>query len=175
MKHRVTKCYEDICLRPLCVEDLENLRIWRNDSENSKYIRKLPHITSEAQREWFAKEELDDTSMTFAIDVDNRLVGSIALYDLSDNSAEFGRLMIGEAKGKGVGTKATKAVLRIAFEDLSLQKVRAEVSVDNIAALKIYVRVGFCIDDHRFNPDAGMDEYLISLDRRRFEALSSLC
>ncbi|MDO4851329.1 MAG: GNAT family N-acetyltransferase [Actinomycetota bacterium] len=176
MKHNYHVQCENVELRPLRFEDIEALRIWRNDAANSRYIRKLPEITPEAQIAWFEAECEDDTSLTFAICVDDELVGSVSLYDITDSSAEFGRLMVGESKGKGIGRKATLATLDIAFNTLHLEIVRAEVSVDNMPALVIYVRVGFCITGKSFNEAAQMDEYKIELDAPRHHRLNDeLC
>lgn len=171
MKHDIVTDYQGIRLRPLRLEDIEKLREWRNDSLNSRYIRKIPYITSEAQKLWFSSEQVDPSSLTFAIEEDDELVGSVSLYDINELSAEFGRLMIGESKGRGLGTKATHAILVIAFDILGLNVIRAEVSVGNIHALKIYVKAGFCIEDCRYNPNVEMDEYLLLLGKERYKAL----
>ena len=58
--------------------------------------------------------------------------------------------------------------MRIAFEKLGVEKVRAEVSFGNQAALTIYTKVGFRITGERFNEEAQLDEYTIELDIRDF-------
>jgi len=172
MKHNYHVQCENVELRPLQRDDIEALRIWRNDASNSRYIRKLPEITPEAQASWFEAECEDNSSLTFAICVDDELVGSVSLYDLTDSSAEFGRLMVGKSKGKGIGRKATLATLDVAFNMLHLDNVKAEVSVDNMPALVIYVRVGFCITGKSFNEAAQMDEYKIEIDATRYHRLN---
>lgn len=39
MKHNFSSCYENIALRPLSIEDIELLRQWRNNKDNTKYLR----------------------------------------------------------------------------------------------------------------------------------------
>lgn len=171
MKHEYSIEYEGVSLRPLEHGDIEQLRLWRNRDDNSRYIRKLAYITSEKQEAWFAEDSKDPSVLTFAVCNEGKLAGSVALYDLGSATASFGRLMIGDAKSCGIGGKATIAVLRIAFESVGLAEVTAEVSVDNTPAIVIYTRVGFCIVGRGYNPDAKMDEFKLSLSRERFNNL----
>ena len=154
MDHDYSIEYEDVFLRPLRRTDIEQLR-----------------ITPEAQQKWFEDYLLDETTYTFAIEYAGELVGSVALYDIDGGTAEFGRLMVGGSKGRGIGGKATDAVLRVAFDVLGCSEVRAEVSVDNTAALIIYVRLGFCIVGREFNSEANMDEFQLRLVADRFTCL----
>lgn len=168
MDHCLEMQHKGIVLRPLKRCDIESLRIWRNNPDNSRYIRKMPFISEEDQKAWFDRYLQDEDSYCFAICDGETLVGSVSLYDISESSAEFGRLMIGEKKGCGYGSRATEAALRIAFEKLGVEKVRAEVSFGNQAALTIYTKVGFRITGERFNEEAQLDEYTIELDIRDF-------
>lgn len=42
----------NVKLRPLIREDIEALRIWRNDKEKTKYLRQIDYITPEMQQAW---------------------------------------------------------------------------------------------------------------------------
>lgn len=161
-------------LRPLEHEDIESLRVWRNDASNSAFIRQIGHITPEAQQRWFESYLDNPMEIAFAIVEDGVLRGSVSLYDFSDATAEFGKLMVGAGKGRGVGGAAAVACARIAFEQMDLRELTACVAVDNTPALIIYVRMGFVIEGRRHNSELGFDEFLIRLDRHRFEALQSL-
>ena len=174
MNHQYRIQDKNVALRPLLETDIESLRVWRNDSKNSEYIKKIPHITKEGQLAWFKRELEDNSSITFAIDYNGEMVGSVSLYNIKGKTCEFGRLMIGAHKGEGIGGAATKLACGFAFEKLSSDKIFAEVSVDNTGALKIYVRCGFEIVSRRFNPSAGMDEFEILLTRERFGAFRNL-
>ena len=115
MDHDLEIHHKGITLRPLSHCDIESLRAWRNDPENSRYLRKLPLISQEDQEAWFRRYLQEEGSYCFAIVDGKTLVGSVALYDVSEGSAEFGRLMIGEKKGCGYGSRATEAVLRLSL------------------------------------------------------------
>ena len=157
MEHNFTKTQENISLRPLCENDLENLRQWRNDKDLSKYLSPVPHITSEQQQKWFEQWRNHPTGYLFAIEFDGALVGSVALDNVEGGSGEFGRFMLsGETRGKGVGRLATQLTLKIAVEQLGLRKVWATVHQKNSAAIITYLKSGFVITGNEKLAD---DEY----------------
>lgn len=148
MKHTFNASYADIAIRPLEEGDIELLRIWRNDPEKTKYLRKLPEITPQMQKTWFEASQQNQDELVFAVVETkklNRMVGSVALYSFQENVAEVGRLQIGdpEAAGRGIGRVAMSLAVWIGFTHLGLEKLKAEVHCDNIAACKSYYRMGF--------------------------------
>ncbi len=44
----------DIILKPLCYEDIEMVRKWRNSPQINRYALNCEHITKEQQEVWFA-------------------------------------------------------------------------------------------------------------------------
>lgn len=175
MKHSYMSEYRNVRLKPLAAEDIELLRNWRNDAGNSKYLRKIPHITSEMQKAWFEKYLENEDEICFSIfeqDVLNRVVGSLSLYDFQGKQAEFGKILIGDeaAHGKKIGLHALLAVLKVAFEDLKLEKVILHVYEDNVAARHIYETAGFVKKDSHIS--CGMTENYMEITP---EAYSEKC
>ena len=77
--------YKHVRIRPLEERDIEKIRIWRNDSDNTDFLRDIGEITPEMQLNWYKKDIEDDTSCTFAIEEIselNRIVGSVAIYEI---------------------------------------------------------------------------------------------
>jgi diamine N-acetyltransferase len=76
-----------------------------------------------------------------------RPIGQVAVYNIDwlKGTAEFGRLMIGEADavGRGLARAATTAVLALAFDRFGLQEVYLEVLPSNERAIKVYEACGF--------------------------------
>ena len=171
MKHSYSISYKNVELKPISESELENLRKWRNAPENTKYLRQIPYITSEMQLKWYESYLANNDEMTFAIcetEQLGRVVGSLSLYEFSDNSAEFGKILIGdaEAHGRSVGYHATVAALKIAFLSLKLEKIRLHVFADNIPAVKVYQKAGFstvgeCVTN-------GMKELSMEITRNEF-------
>lgn len=171
MKHSYSITYKNVALKPISQDDLEFLRTWRNDPGNTRYLRQIPYITPEMQLKWYESYLANEDEMTFAIYETKqlgRVVGSLSLYDFSENSAEFGKILIGdvEAHGKSVGYHATVAVLKIAFVSLKLDNILLHVFSDNIPAIKVYQKAGFrVIDEHDTN---GRKELSMRITRAEF-------
>ena len=171
MDHDIYATKDNVRLRPLKQNDIELLRVWRNDNNNSSFLKPISYITPEMQQVWFEKYLEDPDIYTWSIDEIsklNRCVGSVSLYnfkadlftvnaneyDLSikkneetskGSACEFGRLMIGdtEARGKKIGFTATILSIDIAFNNLGAELVHLKVDKDNIPAYKIYREAGF--------------------------------
>lgn len=152
MTHNYSNSYRNVSIRPLSAKDIENIRVWRNDPANGKYLSQINTITPEMQQEWFDNYVKDPETIFWAIDESaslSRMVGSAALYEISENSALFGKILIGdnEAHGKHVGVNATIAILQIAFDIMRLNTVTLYVYSDNVPAVKVYTKAGFKIID----------------------------
>lgn len=148
MKHNYSVQYDNLLLRPLEKEDIENLRNWRNDPETTKFLRPIGFITKEMQEKWFQSYLNNPVEAAFAIVETqklNRMIGSISIYDLTENSAEIGQFLIGdtEARGCGSGSKSIAAAVHIAFEQMGLEKVISSVHRENIPSYKSFTKIGF--------------------------------
>ena len=173
MRHSFAIKCGDNELRPLTECHLEALRKWRNDHQLNKYIRPIGYITREMQTQWYEHYCERDDEIMLCVFRAGELKGAVSLYDICARDAEFGRLMIGgDGRGHGLGSFATWGCAKIAFSSLGLNELRACVTAANVAALRIYVRLGFLIEEMRFTEDIGFDEYVIRLPKNRFELLS---
>lgn len=174
MKHQYCLKFQNVELKPLQYEDIELLRTWRNDTKNSIYLRKIPYITQEQEEKWFLSYIQNQDELIFGIYETknlNRLVGSISLYNFQNGECELGKILIGDslAHGHHVGLFAVRGTLNIAFRQLSMKRVYLHVYRDNIAALKIYKQVGFCVFDAHIREKKV--EYSMEISREMFDGL----
>ena len=163
LEHNYHAEYENIRIRPLKKEDIENLRIWRNDNEQTRFLRKIGHITKEMQENWYEKYLKDPDVITFAVEETEKIkcmVGSLALYNFQGDEAEIGRLQIGDLSARGMGIGGTSFVLAMAigFQKLGLQRIYASVHQENIAAYKSYLRIGFQVCGFHPAPVGGIED-----------------
>lgn len=171
MEHFYQLEYDDVRLRPLGWDDIEALRVWRNDPAKTRFLTQVGTITPEKQREWFRACLARPDEMLFAIEETKelrRMVGSVSLYHICADTAEIGRIQIGDsaANGRGIGRKALAMLLWLAFDRLGLPKVTGNVSPYNVAAHKIDMDIGFVIVGQHPMPDGGCeDEIEITLAR----------
>ncbi len=150
MNHKYYARCKNILLRPLCHEDIEPLRVWRNDKPATRFLRQIEFITPAMQEKWFQNYLGDKSIITFSIIETqelNKMVGSVSLYNISENFAEFGKIQIGDAQalGKGIGRIASLLSLCVGFKELDLFKIFSTVHQENIAAHTIYSRIGFTV------------------------------
>ena len=172
MKQKLLVKYHNVLLRSLHEDDLETLREFRNQT-TSPFLQKLDYITTKAQKNWFEQNKVDEGCYIFTITETRelqRVVGSCALYNFTDTSAEFGRMLIGdgEAHGRGIGFLSTLLCLYAGFENFGLQQIVAKVHQDNVAAIKSYFKAGFSRTNKQHIYSGGGYELEIEVDRASF-------
>lgn len=154
MRHHFCAEYENCKIRPLRHEDIELLRIWRNNQALSKYLTPVGEITPEMQEEWFIRNQADENIVTFAVEETKqfkRMIGSVSLYDFQDSAAgrlaEVGKSMIGddEARGKSLGFLSELMADYIGFQRLNLALIIARIHENNAASMKRAKRLGYTI------------------------------
>jgi RimJ/RimL family protein N-acetyltransferase len=71
--------------------------------------------------------------------------GELVRIDAKNLSAALARILVGpsELRGRGIGEGIVRALLRIAFDHLSLHRVALNVFDYNQAAIRCYQKVGF--------------------------------
>lgn len=140
----ITK-YEDVILRRFEESDIPKKVEWINNPENNRYLHYDLPLRTDKTTEWYRNK--DNTSrVDCIIEYNGQAVGLIGLLSIDKNNfkAEY-YITIGETsyKGKGIATKATKAILDYAFTVLKLHKVYLTVDAENVAAKRLYEKIGF--------------------------------
>lgn len=147
MKHDYIIHNSQLTLRPIAYSDLEQIRGWRNEESIRKWFFSQDVIEKAEQKEWFEKYLNTDDDIMFVVEYSSRLIGTAALYNVSkeEQSAEFGRLMIGEESVRGlrIGEKITESICDFGFNILDLGKIELKVFEENARAIRIYSTLGF--------------------------------
>jgi len=124
---------------------------WMNQLDVRRGLDYLGVATPEDQEKWVAenierggKREPSGVEFTIYDRADCTPVGTAGLFHISHSHgrAEFG-IAIGERRGQGLGTEATRLVLDFAFHVLQLRNVLLETLEWNVAGQKAYERAGF--------------------------------
>lgn len=177
MRHSYCAEYGNIRLRPLVETDIEKLREWRNDTENSRYLRKIGYISEEMQKKWFDAYLENEDEIIFAIEETKEfgcLIGSVSLYDFTGEQAEFGRILIGDKRtsGRGIGRISSVMAMHIGFECLGIKKIVASVHEQNVKAYSNYMRIGFdVVGKHPFGE--GEYELEIEMSKQKLASVNS--
>lgn len=153
-----------ICLRLMTEEDTDNIVKWRNsDGVRTHFIyQKL--FTRQSHEQWIENMvkpgkvvqmiicECEQTALAQddgsagKVCTAGRPIGSVYIRDIDSthNKGEYG-IFIGEAdaRGKGIGTRAAKLMIRYAFKELKLHRLFLRVFADNTQAIGSYEKAGF--------------------------------
>jgi RimJ/RimL family protein N-acetyltransferase len=132
-----------IVLEPLRDEDCDPLFAWINDPELVALSAVFRPVTRAEHEAWFRSvRERDDVGI-FAIREEGRLVGSCQL--LVDGAQAELRIRLGEAdaRGRGLGTQAVRALVAHGFEELGLSRIWLQVFAVNARAIRAYEKAGF--------------------------------
>jgi diamine N-acetyltransferase len=134
-------------LRKLQTKDAEGMLEWMTDPECNKHFRFNPNtITLGSVKAFIVKSENNTKDCHRAIvNEHDEYLGTISLKNIStdDNNAEYAIALRQSAFGKGIGHKATMAILDIAFNELKLNRVYLNVLPENIRAVALYNKCGF--------------------------------
>jgi RimJ/RimL family protein N-acetyltransferase len=139
-------------LRAVEREDIPRFVRWLNDREVTQFLLINSPLSKAMEEKWFEKQAETPPSegQVFAIEtlVNDQWVhiGNCGLHNIEpvNHCAEFG-IFIGEKEywGQGLGTEATRLVLKHGFEDLNLHSIYLNVYSTNPRAKKAYEAAGF--------------------------------
>ncbi len=142
---------EKVALGPLRADLAVAYARWMNQLEVRRGLDHMGIATPQSQGKWVeenieksAKGAPEAVEFTIYDRADTSAVGTTGLFQISHahGSATFG-IAIGERRGQGLGTEATRLVLDFAFHVLQLRNVLLETLEWNVAGLTAYERAGF--------------------------------
>jgi diamine N-acetyltransferase len=142
---------EKVALGPLRRDLAAAYARWMNQLDVRRGLDYLGIATPQSQEKWVddniergAKREPQAVGFTIYDRADSAPVGTAGLFGIvhAHGRAEFG-IALGERRGQGLGTEATRLVLDFAFHVLHLRNVLLETLDWNIAGLTAYERAGF--------------------------------
>lgn len=172
---------EKIILRPLRMQDLNLVNLWRNDIELSGLTMgiRFPK-TIEMEEEWFNQvlRDKSNRNIYWGIDIkeSSDFIGLASLrnIDYVSGVGEFG-WMIGSAKfrGSGYGKEAERLVNEYAFSVLNLRKLVRYILDHNQISRRILGNGGLskeegCLKNHYYFNGQFHDVLILSLFREDF-------
>ncbi len=135
-------------LRPFRPDDVpalaryaDNRKIWANVRDH------FPHPYTEEHARAYIEKLQEMPELVFAIEHEGEAVGSIGLKTMGDPIYRFTRELgfwLGEPFwGHGIMSEAVGLIARLAFEDLGLRRLHAEVFTHNPASMHLLLKNGF--------------------------------
>jgi RimJ/RimL family protein N-acetyltransferase len=140
---------EHVILRAFEAEDVERCYRWMNDPNIVRTLKTRYPIAFQNEQEWLERAmHASHTERHFAIERkdDRAHIGNASLHDIDwvSRNAWFG-LFIGEpaAWNRGFGSDAIQTIVRFAFDDMNLMKLRIGVFDYNDRAKHVLEARGF--------------------------------
>jgi RimJ/RimL family protein N-acetyltransferase len=138
-----------IMLRPIEEFDLQQIQSFRNDAAIADMLGGFStgYSRAEIERWHYAHQgRTDEVLWAIATAEENLCIGHIGLYQIDNRvgKADFG-IVLGSKpyQGKGIGRKATKAMIDYGFSQLRLRRITLSVLATNSRAIQLYESVGF--------------------------------
>lgn len=145
-----------IYLRKLKASDAsERYCKWLNDPEVNEYLE-TRKATIEDLKSYIEEKNKDEDCWFYGIfDLENDIhIGNIKLelINVNEKDSKLG-ILIGEKVywNKGIGTEATRLLVKYAFDQLKMNRIHLGVISANKSAIKVYQKVGFTIKERILN------------------------
>lgn len=137
---------EQLILRPLRKEDVTDLKEWLGDSSIYQYWGKRPGKSDLNPELLFQKQEKPAKSFRWGIihKQDHKVIGDMWVYLIeNDRMAKVAFRLSPACQGKRLMTEALVRAVTFCFEETELQRLWADVHIQNIASYKTLENAGF--------------------------------
>jgi RimJ/RimL family protein N-acetyltransferase len=145
--HKPTLTGERVLLRPVTVDDVPGLAEMLADPEGGRLTGTHATFTDDQLQAWYATrgDQSDRLDLAVVDKATGAYAGEVVLNDLDEINLACGfRISLGPAaRGRGLGTEATRLIVGYAIEEVGLHRVELEVYGFNPRAQAVYERVGF--------------------------------
>src|SRR5699024_605070 len=143
---------ERLLLRPVTLEDAEDLYEYASDEENVYFVFEQYQSLEDAPFS-IANFFMDQPLGKFGIELkeNNKFIGTIDLFNISPQkmSVEMGYILNSKYHQKGYMTEAGRALLALGFEKMELEKIYALCDSRNMASAGVMKKLGMKQEAHR--------------------------
>ena len=141
-----------VTLEPFSPERLDATWRWLQDAELRAQIDSADAPSEDGNRRYWERRLADPRERAFAIVRDGEHVGNCGLIvEALRRKAELW-IYLGTGRGSGVGAAAVEQLLRVAFEELGLNRVFLRALASNDGAVRFWRSRGF-VEEGRARAD----------------------
>jgi RimJ/RimL family protein N-acetyltransferase len=139
---------DELVLRPPCEADVPALVAACQDPEIVRFTRVPSPYTEEHARQYLdgAREGLERETHHALVVADaetDELLGTILLVFQGHGTGEIGYWTAAGARGRGIATRATRALAEWGLRERSLARVQLHAFPDNAASQRVAEKAGF--------------------------------
>lgn len=163
---------ERVVLRHMARADVDQMATWPRFREPDLSWANLDLDYPADRDAYFDRGQTNATRRRYVIlDETRRIIGTIGLRSLDFDAGEgtLGIIIRADVVGNGYGTDAVRALVRYAFEVLSLRRVFLDVADSNRRARRVYDKLGFVEVGQHVGPHQVVYVDMV-LDRDAFRA-----
>lgn len=151
-----------VSIQPICKNDIEQIRNWRNSDRIRSTTLSKNHITKEMQNSWFLNLE-NRMDYVFKIQLNSTFIGvaSSKIIDTKETIMQPS-IYIGNSlyDGKGYGVSGIILINDFCFDFLNSSKLIINILKSNLAAIRFNESVGYKISSE----EKGFVTYSLSPD-----------
>ena len=145
----------DIILKPLCYEDIEMIRKWRNSPQINRYALDRKHITKKQQEEWFKKLGEDEY---FIIQAKQEPIGLI-WFNHKEGLIETGFYIYKQSRQNSLLPYKVVAMFHdYLFNTKQFKSITCKIQKDNKRAIRFNGSLGY----KKQSEDDEFDRYMLS-------------
>lgn len=163
---------KEVALAEMTADDQPFFQQWLSGNAELRALiddHRVPNMQD--QLNWFKRTQEPDRKMFSLVTVPGgQLIGNCGFVDIDGMQREGTlRITIGHADylGKGLGSEATRLLVRYGFETMGLERISLKVLKTNARAIRAYEKAGFAVAGDAPEGDATL---VMTLDKK---ALSS--
>ena len=131
--------------RPICVDDLEQIMIWRQDPDITKWMNTDPKLTLEGQKQWLSETQQNQNCRFWVIEVDGSPAGILDYFDLDkDAGVVHWGYYVGarEHRSMALALSLELSLYEHCFDNLGLEIVKNEVFAENVGVIRLHELCG---------------------------------
>jgi len=147
-----------VYLRPLLVSDASQSYVsWLNDSDVNQYLETRHVVQTVDSCKLFIEQcNKDERAHLYGIFLQgsDKHIGNAKIGFINEQYARGElSLFIGDKAfwGKGFGGEVVQILTRYGFERLMLEKIEAGCYEDNLASLRVFIKIGYTVEGFKRN------------------------
>ena len=144
---------ERTALRPIELDDNQEILSYRSDVETNKYQGWIPKTINDVN-EFISKNpgKFNTTGTWFQLVITDKktdsIIGDIGIHFIDNFQSEIGCTLKKDYHGKGFATETLKAVIDHLFNTLNKHRIIASIDPQNAESIRLMVRLGFRKEAH---------------------------
>ena len=157
-------------LRPLKDKDAKRMLEWMRDPDITHYLQIGGERTTLESVLCFIENTADESENLHRaiVNENNEYLGTISLkhIDHKQREAEYAISMHPSALGTGASAEGTRLILKLAFQQLGLDRIYLYVQEENKRAVRFYEKNGFQLFDRSIGHIKNEDKNLLWFEAR---------